>query len=285
MAGYANPDALVDDAWLAARLDDPAVRVLDCSWHLPPTGRDGKAEYAEAHIPGAGYFDIDAIADTTSGLPHMLPSADAFAAAVGALGIGNDDHVVAYDADGLFSAPRVWWMFRVFGHDRVSVLAGGFTAWRAAGRPVTAETPAATPKSFRAVLQPQMVRSLTDMQANLASAAEQVLDARAAARFAGSEPEFRPGVRAGHIPGSTSLPFQQLVDPSTGSFLPADALRVAFADAGVAADRPIVTTCGSGVTACILGLGLHLIGRDDWAVYDGSWTEWGGHPDTPVETQ
>lgn len=284
MTGYTNSDALVDTAWLAQRLDEPSVRILDCSWHLPPTGRNGKAEYASAHIPGAGYFDIDAISDTASTLPHMLPTPEAFADAAGALGIGNDDRVVVYDADGLFSAPRVWWMFRVFGHDRVAVLSGGFAAWKAAGLPVTDTVAAPLRRTFGARFRPYMVRSLADLRANLASAAEQVVDARAAARFTGAEPEFRPGLRSGHIPGATNLPFQKLVDPATGAFLSADALRAAFDAAGVDPAQPIVTSCGSGVTACILGLGLHLIGREDWAVYDGSWTEWGGHPDTPIET-
>jgi thiosulfate/3-mercaptopyruvate sulfurtransferase len=175
-------------------------------------------------------------------------------------------------------------MFRVFGHDRVSVLAGGFRAWQAAGHPATAEVPASAPRDFKAGFHPEMVRALADMRANLASGAEQVLDARAAARFTGAEPEFRPGLRSGHIPGSTNLPYAHLVDPATGAFLPAEALCAAFDAAGVDPQKPVVTTCGSGVTACILGLGLHLIGRDDWSVYDGSWTEWGGAPDLPVGT-
>ena len=284
MTNYANSDALVDAAWLAAHLDDASVKILDASWHLPPTGRDGRAEYAQAHIPGAGYFDIDALSDRSSSLPHMLPTPAAFSTGVGALGIGSGDHVVVYDAEGLFSAPRVWWMFRIFGHDSVSVLAGGLRAWRAAGHPVTADVRVPAPQAFEAGFRPKMVRTLADMQANLASAAEQVLDARAEARFTGAEPEFRPGLRSGHIPGSVNLPFPNLVDPATGSFLSADGLRAAFDAAGVDPAKPIATSCGSGVTACILGLGLHLIGRDDWAVYDGSWTEWGGHPETAVET-
>jgi thiosulfate/3-mercaptopyruvate sulfurtransferase len=284
MTDYTNPDALVGVAWLAGHFNDAMVRILDASWHLPPTGRNAGAEYDAAHIPGARFYDLDALSDRSTPLPHMLPTPAAFGRDVGALGIGDDDHVVVYDADGLFSAPRVWWTFRVFGHDRVSVLAGGFKAWRAAGQPVTAERPEVRPKSFKASFRPDMVRSLDQMRANLDSRAEQVLDARARSRFTGAEPEFRPGVRSGHIPGSTSLPYQHLVDPATGTFLPADRLRAVFDAAGVDPRLPVTTTCGSGVTACILGFGLHLTGRDDWAVYDGSWTEWGGRPDTPVET-
>ncbi|MEK9661747.1 MAG: rhodanese-like domain-containing protein, partial [Alphaproteobacteria bacterium] len=239
MRDYANPDAMIDVTRLASCLGDPAVRILDCSWHLPPTGRDGKAEYAEAHIPGAGYFDIDRVADAATGLPHMLPSEDQFAAAIGALGIGNDSHVIVYHADGLFSAPRVWWMFRVFGHDRVSVLSGGFAAWRAAGLPVTADVPEIETRTFATRFRPHLVRALAEVQRTVETGGALLLDARVAARFAGTEPEFRPGVRAGHIPGSANLPFQQLVDPQTGSFLPADQLRRAFAEAGVSEGTPI----------------------------------------------
>lgn len=282
---YVNPDALVDTAWVADHLDDPAVRILDGSWHLPPTGRDGRAEYDAAHIPGAVYFDIDAISDPDSTLPHMLPTAEAFAAAVGALGISNDHRVVVYDHTGLASAPRVWWMFRVFGHDNVAVMTGGFRAWQNEGRPVTDEIAVPPAADFKATLNAGMVRSKEQMLANIDSGAELVLDARAANRFAGTEPEFRPGVRPGHIPGSGNLPYAEIVDAETGTFVAADDLRIAFDAQGATGAQPVATTCGSGITACILGLGLHLIGRDDWAVYDGSWTEWGGSDDTPVEAE
>jgi thiosulfate/3-mercaptopyruvate sulfurtransferase len=280
---YVNDDALVDTAWVAGHLDDAGVRIVDGSWHLPPTGRDGHDEYRQAHIPGAVYFDIDAISDPDSTLPHMLPSAEAFAAAVGELGISNDHRVVVYDSDGLFSAPRVWWMFRAFGHDNVAVMTGGFRTWQSEGRPVTAEVPAPPAATFEARLNQGMVRSLEQMRANMDSGAELVLDARAANRFAGTEPEIRPGVRSGHIPGSGNLPYSEIVDAEAGAFVSGDDLRNAFDAQGATGTQPVTTTCGSGITACILGLGMHLNGRDDWAVYDGSWTEWGGSDDTPVE--
>ena len=280
---YVNADALVDTAWVADHLDDPNVRVVDGSWHLPPTGRNGLEEYRAAHIPGAVYFDIDAIADTDSALPHMLPNAEAFGEAVGAMGIGNDHRVIVYDSEGLFSAPRVWWMFRAFGHDNVAVMTGGFRAWQAEGRPVSDEVPAPAAQTFKARLNAAMVRSKAQMLENLDSSGELVLDARAANRFAGTEPEFRPGVQPGHIPGSRNLPYSEIVDADAGTFVTDGELRDAFAAAGADSTRAVTTTCGSGITACILGLGLHLIGREDWAVYDGSWTEWGGSDDTPIE--
>jgi len=282
---YVNNDSLVDAAWVAAHLDDAQVRIVDGSWHLPPTGRNGHEEYREAHIPGAVYFDIDAISDPDSSLPHMMPSAEAFAAAVGDLGIANEHRVIVYDSDGLFSAPRVWWMFRAFGHNNVALMTGGFRVWRNEGHPVSAEIPTPQAAAFEARFNPNMVRSKAQMRANIDSGAELVLDARAANRFAGTEPEFRPGVQPGHIPGSGNLPYSEIVDADAGAFVSSDDLRIAFDAQGATGTHPVTTTCGSGVTACILGLGMHLIGRDDWAVYDGSWTEWGGSDDTPIEAE
>ena len=282
---YVNEDALVDTAWVAGHLDDPLVRIVDGTWHLPPTGRNGKDEYGDAHIRGAAYFDIDAISDPDSHLPHMLPTAEAFAAAVGAMGIANDHRVIVYDSDGLFSAPRVWWMFRAFGHDNVAVMTGGFSAWKNEGRPVNTETPSPAAAIFTAQLNPNMVRSKAQISANIDSGEELVLDARAANRFAGNEPEFRPGVVPGHIPGSGNLPYAEIVDDPAGAFVSSTDLRNAFDAQGATVIQPVVTTCGSGITACILGLGMHLIGRDDWAIYDGSWTEWGGSDDTTIETE
>lgn len=278
---YPNAATLVDTEWVEAHLNDPSVKIVDGSWHLPPTGRDGAAEYAEAHIPGAVHFDIDTVSDKTSSLPHMLPSPEGFAEAVRAMGIGNDDHVVVYDAEGLFSAPRVWWMFRVFGHDKVSLMTGGFRKWRAENRVVTSDAPTPSPSDFEAAFNAHMVRSIDQIRRCVEDNSELVLDARAADRFAGDLPEFRDGVEAGHIPGSANLPYAQIVDAETGTFKDADTLATVFESAGLDGSRPIATTCGSGVSACILGLGMHLMGNDNWSVYDGSWTEWGSAADTP----
>jgi len=280
-------DPVVSTAWLAERLSDPSVRILDASMHLAIAGtpkRDAKAEFVEAHIPGAVFFDIDAVADRSSALPHMLPSPDAFSAAVGALGIGSADTVVVYDSLGLYSAARVWWTFRVFGHGQVFVLDGGLPAWRAEGRPVeTGPAPTPEPRPFRAAYDPSLVRDLNDVRANIDVGAEQLLDARSAGRFAGTAPEPRPGLRGGHVPGSLNLPFTDIVGPD-GRLLPASMLADRFRSAGVDLDRPVVTTCGSGVTASVLALGLFRLGRADVPVYDGSWSEWGGRDDVPVAT-
>lgn len=281
---YINKDALVETDWLAEHLKAPDVVVVDGSWYLPQQGRDPKTEYAEGHIPGAVYFDIDEIADTASPLPHMFPSSDRFAEKVGALGISNGHHIVVYDGLGLFSAARVWWMFRAFGHEQVSVLNGGLPKWQAENRPLQSGPVRRTPARFRPAFRHGMVRGLQHMRANLATARDQVLDARAAGRFSGEEPEVRPGLRGGHIPGSRNLPFGGLLDPDTKTLKDAAALQAVFASAGIDLARPVVTTCGSGISACNLALGLHLLGHRDVAIYDGSWTEWGGQEDTPVET-
>jgi thiosulfate/3-mercaptopyruvate sulfurtransferase len=281
---YARPDALVSTEWLAAHLDDPALRVVDATWYLPNQKRTGREDFDERRIPGAVFWDIDAIADPATDLPHMLPDAAAFAEAMGALGIGNDTRVVAYDSFGLMSAARVWWTLRHFGHDAVAVLDGGRPKWLAEGRPVERGAPRTPAKRrFSARPRPALVRSLDDMRRNLDARGEQVLDARSAGRFNGTEPELRPQCRSGHIPASLNLPFGELLDPATKTFRPTEALEQRFAAAGVDPARPVITSCGSGITACVLALGLHLIGRDRVAVYDGSWTEWGGRRDTPVE--
>jgi thiosulfate/3-mercaptopyruvate sulfurtransferase len=276
---------LVSTAWLADRLGKPGIVVLDATYHLPNVKRDARAEHAREHIPGAMFFDIDTIADPGSPLPHMLPSPDDFARTVEALGVGSGDHVIAYDSYGLMSAARPWWMFRIFGHERVSVLDGGLPKWKREGRPVTDTASAPTAgKRFQPRFRSDLVRSKDQLLANLRSGAEQVLDARAAGRFQGTQPEPRAGLRSGHIPASRNLPYNRLVDADTQTVVPAKNLRELFAQAGIDPAKPVVTSCGSGVTACVLALGLDLIGAKKVAVYDGSWSEWGLPGDTPVET-
>ena len=277
------PPPLVTTEWLAARMAGERIRLLDASWYMPAQNRDAKAEFAAAHIPGAAFFDIDAIADTESSLPHMLPSTQAFAAAVGTLGIGNQDTVVIYDGAGIFSAPRAWWTFRVFGHDRVAVLDGGLPKWKREGRSVEAGPAKPRAANFTAAFRPALVRDYAAMLRNVQTGAAGVLDARSPGRFAGREPEPRPGLRGGHIPGSRNLPFQNLIDPASGTMRSPDELSKIFAEAGIGPATPVITSCGSGLTAAILAFGLFLIGREDAAVYDGSWSEWGSRPDAPIE--
>ncbi|MGH6952633.1 MAG: 3-mercaptopyruvate sulfurtransferase [Alphaproteobacteria bacterium] len=284
MTGSALPFALVSTEWLARELGADDLRVLDASWHLPAMKRDAKAEFALRHVPGAVFFDIDEIADRSNPLPHMLPSADQFSAQVGALGVGDGDRVVAYDATGLMSAARAWWMFRVFGHERVAVLDGGLPKWLSEGRAVEAGAPRAAPRRFTARFRPELVRSLGEVRENLSTKRDQLVDARSRGRFAATDPEPRPGLRGGHIPGSRSLPYTELTDATAGTVLPRDRLSAMFGAAGIDRGKPVVASCGSGVTACVLALGLHLIGHERAAIYDGSWTEWGGRADTPIET-
>jgi thiosulfate/3-mercaptopyruvate sulfurtransferase len=283
------PGTLVSTEWLAAQLarsqsgrPGQRLRVLDGTWHMPQLQRDPRREFEEAHIPGAAFFDIDAIADRTTSLPHMLPGAAQFSRQVGELGISNSDLVVVYDVRGVVSAARVWWTLRAMGHDRVAVLDGGLRKWRAEGRPVETGPAKVAPGRFRARRRRGIVRDLEQIRRNIDNPREQTLDARSRGRFAGTEPEPRAGLRGGHIPGSLNLPYDALYRPD-GTLLPPDGLRQAFAASGVDPTRPVATTCGSGITASVLALGLHLIGHKKVAVYDGSWTEWAGHPDTPVE--
>jgi thiosulfate/3-mercaptopyruvate sulfurtransferase len=281
---YARPEALVGSEWLAEHLGDPGVRVVDCSFKLPGITPTARADYERGHIPGAVFFDIDEIAQPGTSLPHMIPSADLFAHKIGALGIGDGDRVVVYDGVGLSSAGRAWWMLRLFGHDDVALLDGGLPKWKAEGRPLDSAIPTPPPRRFTARFDPELVRDKAAVQRNLATRSEQVVDARAAGRFDGRVAESRPGLRSGHIPGSRNLPYEEVTDPATRQLRSAEELGRLFGEAGVALDRPIVTSCGSGVTACALAFALHLIGHPGAAVYDGSWSEWGLPGDTPVET-
>lgn len=273
---------LVSTEWLAARLLRDDVRVVDGSWYAPPMGRDAAIEFVEGHIPGAVFFDLDASSDRRTPLPHMLPPAPEFAARMGALGLDNTSTIVVYDASGVnLSAPRVWWMLRVFGHTAAAVLDGGLGKWKAEGRPLEAGDARPIARRFTARLDPSRVRDLAAVRANLSTSAEQLVDARPAGRFEGTQPEFRPGVRSGHVPGSLNLPFTDLV-AADGTLLPTRDLRARFEAAGLDLNQPIVATCGSATSACGLVLGLDLLGCPDVAVYDGSWTEWGCRDDTPI---
>lgn len=266
---------------LQARLGAPELRIVDASWYLPAHGRDGRAEFEAARIPGAVFFDIDAISDKTSSLPHMLASPAQFAAAVGALGISESDDIVIYDCLGLLSAPRAWWNFRIMGARSVRILSGGFDRWRAAGRPVETGAPGTpVPAVFNAAFQPEKVASFADMKANIGSSRVLVLDARSFGRFAGNDPEPRPGLASGHIPGSKSLPWETLV--ADGRLKDIDTLRELFRAVSLEQGRPVVTTCGSGVSAAILTLALECLGHEQNALYDGSWAEWGSAKDAPV---
>ena len=281
---YAHPEALVSTEWLADHLDHPDIRVVDGSWKMPGVAPTAQQDFAECHIPGATYFDIDAISDRANPLPHMLPSPEQFATQIGAMGLGSEHRIVVYDSGGWHCAWRAWWMLRVFGHDRVSILNGGLRKWRAEGRPVTTRIPAPAPARFAPRLRPELVRGKSAVRTASETLREQIVDARAQGRFEGTAPEPRPGLRSGHIPGSRSLPYDRLFDPVSKTVLPREQLEHRFREAGLTPDRPIVCSCGSGVTACALVFGLYLAGWPDAAVYDGSWSEWGQPGDTPIET-
>lgn len=302
-------EPLVTTAWLAGELARAALKdseillpvgsiaadrqagnliLFDATKYLPNENKDGREKFAQAHIQGAHFFDIDEVADPDTDLPHMVPSPSRFARLLSAYGVTNDSRIVFYDQKGLASAARGWWMMGLFGHDRVAVLDGGLPKWIAEGRPVRSgatEAPEilATAAKFRASFRPTRLRGIGDMIVNLETKAELVLDARASGRFAGTAPEPRAGVRAGHIPGSVSLPYTELLGPDQ-TFTDKETLRARFSQAGIDGSRPVVTTCGTGVTAAILTLGMRLAGLPEGALYDGSWTEYGGREDTEVAT-
>jgi thiosulfate/3-mercaptopyruvate sulfurtransferase len=276
---------LVSTEWLAGELGAADLVVCDATKYLPNEGKDGRGEFLAGRIPGARYFDIDEVADPDTDLPHMVPTAGRFARLVGAMGIGNRTRVVFYDQKGLASAARGWWLMGLFGHDRAGVLDGGLPKWVREGRPVEkGEPPSARPAAFRPDFRAARLRGIGDVLWNLDARAEVVLDARARGRFTGETPEPRAGMRGGHIPGARSLPYEELLNADK-TFRSPSALRERFAAAGVDGSRSVITSCGSGVSACILTLGLKLAGLPEGSVYDGSWSEWGGRADTPVETK
>jgi thiosulfate/3-mercaptopyruvate sulfurtransferase len=272
----------VDADWLQKRLGEPGITIVDASWYLPAQKRDARAEYQAAHIPGAVFLDQDAVSDPDSTLPHTLATPQYFAQFVGGLGISADDTIVVYDGPGFFSAPRAWWMFRVMGVFQVYVLEGGFDRWKAAGRPTTAEPTKVAPCVFHVDFDAARVASLADMRHVVQEGAVQVADARSPGRFAGTEPEPRAGVRSGHMPGARNVPASLLSE--NGELLPKGRLRQVIEEAGIDLERPIVTSCGSGITAAAITLALETLGHTDNRLYDGSWTEWGGRADTPVAT-
>jgi len=281
---YAHPEALVSTDWLAAHRADPHVRILDVSFKQPGVAPTARADYDGGHIPAAVFFDIDDVAQPGTSLPHMIPSAERFGQKMEERGIGNQDRVIVYDTNGLSSAGRGWWLLRLFGHDNVALLDGGLPKWKAEGRPLETASPAVPSRQFIPRFDPALVRDKQAILANLANRREQVVDARAAGRFDGTAEETWPGRRRGHIPGSRNLPFDQVTDSKTRTVRPADELQTLFAASGVALDRPIVASCGSGVTACALAFALYLIGHEGAAVYDGSWSEWGLPDGPPIET-
>ncbi|SDR11597.1 3-mercaptopyruvate sulfurtransferase [Pseudovibrio sp. Tun.PSC04-5.I4] len=273
-------DPIVSTGWLKEHLNAPDVVIVDASWYLPAMGRDAKKEYKTAHIPGALFMDIDEVSDQSSPLPHMMPEPHIFSSRMRRMGIGDGQTIVVYDGMGIFSAARVWWMFRAFGVERVHVLDGGLPKWKEEGLPLTDEVPPRMERHFTAMLNNDMVRGLNEVQSALTSQSHFLLDARAPERFKGIAPEPRDGVRAGHMQNALNLPFGLLLNE--GQLRSKEDLKEIFAQAGVDATTPVITTCGSGVTAAVITLALTQIGYTKNALYDGSWTEWGSHPDTEV---
>ena len=278
-----DPKTLVSTTWLAEHLSDPDLRVLDASSYLPGVDRDAKAEYNTAHIPGARFFDIDDISDNGSELPHMVPPVEKFVSRLRSMGVGDGHQVVVYDGAGLFSAARVWWLFKLMGQNNVAVLDGGFPKWQAEGRPTDDMPPIIRDRHMMVRRQNHLVKDVTQVASASKLGDYEIIDARSPARFRGDAPEPREGLRSGHIPGSKNVFFQTLLNENGTLKTPNDIQKV-FEDAGVDLQKPAITTCGSGITAAVLCLGLHLIGKTDYAVYDGSWTEWGKFATLPIAT-
>ena len=278
-----DPETLVSTEWLAAHLKDPDLRILDASWYLPGDDRDGLAEYEEGHIPGARFFAIDEISDHRSELPHMAPPVEKFMSRMRAMGVGDGHQVVVYDGAGIFSAARVWWLFQLMGQRGVAVLDGGLPKWKAEGRAVTQAPPVIRDRHMTVTRQNQLVRDVTEVARAAKLGTHQIVDARAPARFRGEAAEPRPGLRAGHIPGSRNVFFRTLLNED-GTMRGPDELAAVFEAAGVDLSRPVITTCGSGVTAAVLSLALTRLGHRDHALYDGSWAEWGAYSDLAIAT-
>jgi len=278
-----NPKTLVSTEWLANHIKDPDLRILDASWYMPQMERDPRAEYDVAHIPGARFFDIDDISDHRSDLPHMAPPVEKFMSRLRAMGVGDGHQVVVYDGMGLFSAARVWWLFRLMGQNNIAVLDGGFPKWQAEGRPIEDMPPMVRDRHMTVRRQNHMVKDVTQVAAASKLGDYEIIDARSAARFRGDAPEPRPGLRAGHIPGSKNVPYTSLLNDD-GTMKSPETMRDLFVAAGVDLTKPAITSCGSGVTAAVVSLALEILGKTDHALYDGSWSEWGMFPTVPVAT-
>jgi thiosulfate/3-mercaptopyruvate sulfurtransferase len=278
-----NPKTLVSTEWLANHIKDPDLRILDASWYMPQMVRDPRAEYNAAHIPGARFFDIDDISDNRSDLPHMAPPVEKFMSRLRAMGVGDGHQVVVYDGMGLFSAARVWWLFRLMGQNNIAVLDGGFPKWQSEGRPVEDMPPVVRDRHMTVRRQNHMVKDVTQVAAASKLGDYEIIDARSAARFRGDAPEPRPGLRAGHIPGSKNVPYTSLLNDD-GTMKSPETMRDIFVAAGVDLTKPAITSCGSGVTAAVVSLALEILGKTDHALYDGSWSEWGMFPTVPVAT-
>jgi thiosulfate/3-mercaptopyruvate sulfurtransferase len=274
---------IVSTQWLAEHINDPDLVILDATFHLPNVPFNAREDYTHEHIPGALFFELDAVADQACSLPHMLPSPEIFSAIMGMMGISNNKTVIAYDSYGLFSASRVWWMLRIFGHENIAILDGGLPKWQQEGHPVTDRIETPTPASFKADFNPAMVVHRDEVKIASETGDSSIFDARSNDRFTGKEEEPRPGMSSGHIPKSTNIPFGSLLHEIEQTLLDEDDLRKVFDAAGYRPGKPIICSCGSGVTACTIALGLHLIGEKNVKVYDGSWSEWGANHNLPVE--